>query len=158
MTDYSLKPASAADKLWLDELRRDAYRDLFNATWGGWDEARHQRHFAETWQAGQISIIDVDGHRAGMLQVFELPQSTEVGEIQIHPDFQGAGLGTRVLNDVIAASKGLGKPVTLYLGLKNARAHKLYLRLGFRETGRSDTHIFMKHRQGGVTSTPRPDG
>ena len=58
---YRLIDASSADEAWLDGLRRRTYADLFNATWGGWDEARHVRQFSQSMQRGHISIIEVDG-------------------------------------------------------------------------------------------------
>lgn len=148
-TKYLLKPATDADMEWLDRLRRDVYRELFNATWGRWDETRHQRHFAESWESGHISIIEIDGQDVGMVQILESPQSVEVAEIQICPECQGQGLGTRVLSDVVDVAAKRKKPVSLYLGLKNLRAYDLYRRLGFRETGRSDTHVFMEHQLSG---------
>jgi len=42
---YSLRHATDADRAWLEELRRAAYKPLFDATWGDWDEDRHQRQF-----------------------------------------------------------------------------------------------------------------
>ena len=127
--DYSLRPATDVDKKWLDELRRQAYRELFHATWGRWDETRHQRHFAESWKSGRISIIEVEGQDVGMIQLHEEPQSVEIAEIQIWAEYQGLGLGTRVLKDIIESAVGRKKLVTLYLGLKNIRARDLYLRL-----------------------------
>ena len=145
--NYSLRLASSSDKAWLDALRREAYRDLFNATWGGWDEARHQRHFSESWKAGHISIIVSDEKPVGMIQLVESPESVQVAEIQILPEQQNHGLGARVLCDAIETASKCEKPVSLYLGLKNFGAYSLYKRLGFKETRRSDTHIFMIYRQ-----------
>lgn len=145
--DYSLRPATDAERKWLDELRRDAYRELFYATWGRWDEARHQRHFAESWKSGHISIIEVEAQDVGMIQIHEATQSIEVVEIQIRPEHQGHGLGTRVLKDIIGLAATRKKKVMLNLGLQNLRAYDLYRRLGFRETGRSDTHIYMEHQR-----------
>lgn len=139
-----------ADREWLDGLRRDAYRDLFEATWGHWDEARHRRHFSKSWRAGHISIIEVGERPVGMIQLIESPESLEIAEIQIHPEHQSRGLGARVVSDVIDNARNSEKPVSLYLGLKNFRALKLYARLGFEETARSGTHIFMEYRHGPV--------
>ncbi|NBC22667.1 MAG: GNAT family N-acetyltransferase [Gammaproteobacteria bacterium] len=143
--EHSLRPASEADKEWLDFLRREAYRDLFDATWGGWDEARHRRHFSEFWEAGGISTVTVDGQAVGVVQLFDSEGTVEIGEIQVLPERQKGGLGTRILMDVIERAKKEGKRASLYLGLKNQGAFRLYERLGFEETGRSDTHIFMTH-------------
>lgn len=145
---YKLRPATDADKAWLDCLRRKAYRDLFNATWGGWDEARHQRHFAEFWEAGDISIVLVSGEPVGVLQLFDSADSVEIGEIQVLPTHQNCGVGSRILSDVIEHANEKGKPASLHLGLRNEGAFRLYRWLGFEETGRSDTHIFMTHPVG----------
>lgn len=44
---YQLVLAVREDEAWLEQLRRAVYQELFLATWGGWDEARHLRHCAE---------------------------------------------------------------------------------------------------------------
>ena len=139
MTRLELIPAVEQDKHWLEQLRRAVYRDLFFATWGGWDEARHLRHSEGCWAQGSIQVVEVDGVRVGMLQLFELPDAVEVGEIQIAPEHQNKGIGSRLLRDTIARAHGEGKKVVLSTGLQNRRAFQLYLRLGFRHAGRTDT-------------------
>ena len=37
---YELRAATPEDVPWLNDLRREAYRELFNLTWGAWDEQR----------------------------------------------------------------------------------------------------------------------
>ena len=142
---YRLRDATSADRAWLEALRRSAYADLFDATWGGWDEARHSRQFSESVERGNISIIEVDGQRLGMVQLFEEAGALEVGEIQIHPRHQSRGLGTSVLLDVVSNARSRGCDVRLSVGLNNEKAIRLYARLGFFSVGRSDTHIHMKY-------------
>jgi ribosomal protein S18 acetylase RimI-like enzyme len=142
---YVLRFARDSDKGWLEQLRRLAYRELFYATWGHWDESRHQRQFADCWQRGRIQLVEIDGHPVGMLQLFESDELLEVGEIQIAPEHQGTGIGTRLLCDVIARARERDKDVVLSTGLMNLRAAGLYERLGFEETERSDTHIHSRY-------------
>jgi ribosomal protein S18 acetylase RimI-like enzyme len=141
---YVLEPATSAERSWLEQLRRDAYRDLFQATWGGWDEDRHQRHFNSSWEQGGIRIISLGGTRVGMLQIFEGPQSIEIAEIQIRPEFQNQRIGSRLMEDVASDARNKKKRVTLSTGLMNTGAIRLYLRLGFCEISRSDMKVFMK--------------
>ena len=49
---YQLVPASIEDEVWLERLPRDVYQELFMATFGGWDEARHERQFGECLNRG----------------------------------------------------------------------------------------------------------
>ena len=141
---YSLRPANDADRAWLDELRRAVYEPLFRATWGGWDEARHERHFAATWQQGRIQLIEVNGQRIGMIQLRQLDDCVEVGEIQVLPEYQNKGLGTQLLVEVIDRARQQGRDAILRTGLMNSGACRLYKRLGFEETERSDTHVHMR--------------
>lgn len=57
---YRIRDATSSDEVWLEDLRRRAYADLFDATWGGWDEARHSRQFSGSIKRGNISIIEVE--------------------------------------------------------------------------------------------------
>jgi ribosomal protein S18 acetylase RimI-like enzyme len=142
---YKLVPAVADDREWLEQLRRSVYRDLFFATWGSWDEARHLRHCDECWAAGSIYAIELEGSRVGMVQLFDLPDAVEVGEIQIAPEHQNKGIGTHVLRETVARAHVEGRKVVLSTGLQNRRAFELYLRLGFHHAGRTDTHNLLEY-------------
>ncbi|HSR43362.1 MAG TPA: GNAT family N-acetyltransferase [Longimicrobiales bacterium] len=142
---YRTRDAESADEAWLDGLRRRAYADLFAATWGGWDEARHSRHFADSMKRGNISIIEVEGTRVGMIQLLEHGDTVEIREIQIEPRHQARGIGTSVLVDVIAKASAQGREVRLSVGVKNEEAIRLYERLGFVTVGQSETHRHMRY-------------
>lgn len=144
-----LVPTIDADRPWLDELRRAVYHDLFLATWGGWDEDRHARHFQASWERGGIDAVEHEGVRVGMVQLSEHEDAIEIHEIQIHPSFQGRGLGSRLLNDILARVHAEQKKARLSTGLKNTRAVSLYHRLGFVEVETTETHIHMESRPGG---------
>lgn len=142
--NIQLQPSTAADKPWLEKLRRAAYSDLFVATWGGWDEDRHQRHWTSCIEKNHISIIKRDDTYVGMVQVIEEEASIEVAEIQILPEFQDKGIGTLVLTDIVKDAHSNQRPVTLSVGKKNNRAIALYQRLGFELTEETNTKIYFK--------------
>lgn len=138
--NHRLIDAQTDDEAWLEQLRRDVYQELFVATWGGWDEARHVRHFAECWRLGHIRIVTVDGVRVGMIQLFDTADAIEVGEIQIAPNHQNRGIGAALLRDTMARAGRARRAVRLSVGLKNDGALRLYERLGMRHVARTDTH------------------
>jgi len=80
-----------------------------------------------------------------MIQVVESGDCLEVAEIQLLPERQRRGIGTRLLADVIDRAAAQRKDVTLSTGLMNAGAHRLYRRLGFEEVERSDTHVHFRY-------------
>ena len=150
--NYQLVAATRDDQQWLEQLRRSVYRDLFFATWGDWDEARHLRHCSECWDLGSIFRIEVDGRRVGMIQLFEQSDAIEVGEIQIAPPYQCRGIGSQLLRDTVREAQTRGKKVSLGTGLENHRAFSLYQRLGFDHVGQTETHNLFEFPLGRVPS------
>jgi ribosomal protein S18 acetylase RimI-like enzyme len=148
--NYQLVATAEDDRQWLEQLRRSVYRALFFATWGNWDEARHLRHCSECWDQGSIFCVEVGGVRVGMIQLFEHPNSIEVGEIQIAPPHQGRGIGSQLLRDTVRDAHSRGKKVSLATGLKNYRAFSLYQRLGFDHVGQTETHNLFEFPVGRV--------
>ncbi len=142
--NIQLQPSTVEDRSWLEELRRVAYLDLFVTTWGGWDEARHQRHWASCLDKGHISIIKLDGAYAGMVQVLEDKESVEIAEIQILPEFQCKGIGTQLLAEIVEGAHSNRRSATLSVGKKNGRAIALYRRLGFVVMKETDAKIYFK--------------
>jgi ribosomal protein S18 acetylase RimI-like enzyme len=139
-----LHPSAPEDRPWLEELRRVVYLDLFIATWGGWDEDRHQRHWAAFLENGNIFMIKVDGVDAGMVQILEQQEAIEIAEIQILPAYQRRGIGRQVIRDVVSKAHSNRKAATLSVGLKNSRAIKLYRSLGFTEVGKTEAKLYFE--------------
>jgi ribosomal protein S18 acetylase RimI-like enzyme len=142
---YCLIPASRADEAWLEQLRRAVYLELHFATWGQWDEARHARHCSECLERGGIFCVEIDGERAGMIQLIEHADAIEVAEIQMAPPYQGRGIGSALLRDTVRRAHAGGRRVVLSTGLQNHRAFALYRRLGFRHVGKNDTHDLLEY-------------
>lgn len=143
---YSLRPAAAEDEAWVEALRRSVYHDLMVRTFGAWDEPRHARHHAACWARGNILVVEVDGHRVGMIQLHETSGTVVIHEIQMRPSEQRRGLGTRLVRDTQARAHASGRSVQLSVALKNDGALRLYSRLGFDEVGRTDSHRQLESR------------
>ncbi|BAJ02836.1 GNAT family N-acetyltransferase [Shewanella violacea] len=62
-------------------------------------------------------------------------------QIQIHPDFQGQGLGKKVMQQVLTKAKNKAVELTV---LKDNPALKLYQRLGFIITGEDEFEYHMQ--------------
>jgi ribosomal protein S18 acetylase RimI-like enzyme len=65
--------------------------------------------------------------------------SLYVSVLAVAPDARGTGVGSRLLERVVAAAGRLGRSVCLDVGLDNTDAIRLYERLGFRRTRLRET-------------------
>ena len=82
----------------------------------------------------------VDGLAVGLLRVSERESALFIDQVEIVPDYQDRGIGTALINDLLAR----GRPVELGVLKVNDDARRLYERLGFRVTGETETHYNMR--------------
>jgi ribosomal protein S18 acetylase RimI-like enzyme len=139
------RPAVESDWDFFRRCHHAAYREAAERQFGPWDEARQDRFAESSWREATFEILLCDGQPCGYTCVEERADDLHVREIVVHPDFQNRGVGTTVLRQTIERACARGVPVRLGTFLVN-RAAELYRRLGFRETGRTATHILFEWR------------
>ena len=137
-----LRSAAEDDREFLWEVHRTALRLPVEATWG-WDEAFQFKYFAEHFATSDRFIASVDGVDAGVLHFAIKGDHLFLATVALLPEHQGRGIGTALLNLVLAEGRRHNLPVRLQV-LKVNRAVKLYERLGFEIYGESETHLHME--------------
>ena len=139
---YTLRPSTPEDADFLRDAHHRGLRDPVEATWGTWDAALQER-FADEWLATATpQVVMVGGEPAGYLEVEQRPTQVHVANIVLVPEVQGRGIGTRILQDVIADATARRLPVHLQV-MKGNPARELYERLGFRRIGETAFHTQM---------------
>jgi ribosomal protein S18 acetylase RimI-like enzyme len=141
--DWTLRPATSADRDFLFDLNRAAFRTYVEATWG-WDENRQIAFFDERFDPARSQIIQSDGVDIGELIVEEHRGEIYLARIALLPEWQSRGIGSSIVLSLLARADATGMPVVLEVLHSNPRAARLYEELGFRPTGRSYTHVYMR--------------
>jgi ribosomal protein S18 acetylase RimI-like enzyme len=95
-----------------------------------WDEQEQRSSFTARWKLEEVRMISVDGNDVGWLQFTELPAEIRLQKFLILPRYRRSGIGSEVLNQLLATWKPTGKKIVLRV-LKNNPARRLYERLGF---------------------------
>jgi ribosomal protein S18 acetylase RimI-like enzyme len=122
-----------------------------------WPEAEKQQfvhsQFAIQRQAyrqqapqAEWSIIEYEGQPVGRLIVEQRPHELGLMDVALLPDYRGRGLGTHVIQEVMERAARLGLPMRLYVEVDNARAQRLYERLGFRRLSETGMHLHLEWR------------
>ena len=110
---------------------------------GTWDQAEQDRFFESDWSGGEFEILEWDGERCGYVCIEESATDVHIREIVVAPAYQNSGVGTTVVTDAIERARRRGVPVVLGT-LHENRAAVLYRRLGFTETGATNTHTLFR--------------
>lgn len=146
-----LRPATEDDRRFLRQLHHRCYRRWVEETWG-WDDADQDRRFDAAWTTAGCFVVDLNGTPIGALRTSRRRDHLFIDDIEIDPDHQGRGIGTRLLRRVLADAESSGRAVRLQV-LRNNPARRLYERLGFRVDGSNDTHYLMQRPPSGRGSS-----
>lgn len=99
--------------------------------------------FEQQWEPTQVRILIVDGRDVGWIQSSTRDGEFFLAQMFVDGPFQGRGIGTQTINQLIAEAGGSGQAVCLGVAKIN-RARRLYERLGFRITGEDERKFYMK--------------
>ena len=125
------------------QTKKDAYKTYVEVCWGPWNDAEQRRYFDsfinsvcdDTW------IIQLNGVNIGFYNGVTLEDgSYEIGNICIIPEYQGKGIGTQVLKDIMDMHKNQDLHIQYF---KQNPVGKLYKRLGFVPNGETEYHYQM---------------
>lgn len=138
----TVRPATDSDLTALFDLHRAVFREHIEKIWG-WDESWQRANFAAEFACTATSVFEHGGRIIGYVQILDKEDRIHVQNIAISHEYQGKGVGSRILKKLQLQAAARQVPLQLGAFRTNTLAQKLYERLGFRRTGATDTHIEM---------------
>jgi ribosomal protein S18 acetylase RimI-like enzyme len=142
--DLYIRPARATDYDWLLDLHHTVYRELIIEEFGYWDDDEEFGLFLQAWETKNIEIIMQQDVAVGMFIVLPQPDYLWLDEIQIDPQYQNQGIGSTIIARLIVRARKLNLPLRLRVLHANKGAHRLYLKLGFRQISCVEHHTVLE--------------
>ena len=152
-SQISLRPATSDDRGL--QYRAYAASHVHEFALAGWDEAQfdaflsmqfsiRERAYALQFPTAEYSIIMFDGEPAGQIIVDRSEKAISLTDIALLPEFQGKGIGSRLISDLQAEACDSGRMMILSVERSNTAAKRLYDRLGFVVVGESEFNLEME--------------
>lgn len=88
-------------------------------------------------------VIEYDNVQVGRLRIVRPGNEIHIAGIQVHPKYQGKGIGSQVIRAMMKDAKEKKWPLTLEVEKDNPDAKRLYIKLGFEVTKDRGDREFM---------------
>lgn len=148
----TLRPATEADRDFLLALYASTREEELRVVpWSEEERAAFLRqqfdaqdlHYREHYPGATLDVICDDGVPIGRFYVYRGGSELRLMDIALAVPACGRGIGTRLLEELLAEAALARKPVTLHV-LPWSRSRGLYERLGFRPVEQRGAYLFME--------------
>jgi ribosomal protein S18 acetylase RimI-like enzyme len=148
----ALRPVGAKDDEFLRRLYASVRDDeLALVPWGDSEKEAFLRqqfdaqdaYYREHYDGATFDVIEVDGEPAGRLYVARWEDEVRIMDIALRPEHRGAGIGTRLLRQLLDEGARTGKRVSIHVEKQN-RALRLYERLGFASVADRGVYLLLE--------------
>ncbi|MAV90452.1 MAG: hypothetical protein CL676_03460 [Bdellovibrionaceae bacterium] len=147
---YALDKVCVDDYEFLKTVHHVTLKPHVEKIWG-WDELVQDSYFKNGFHPDHIQIIFYEGIPIGYLELTQEESIVTIANILILPRFQGFGIGSKIINDLIERNIASGLITKLGVFKINTRAKKLYESLGFQIQSETETHFVMIY--GGINDS-----
>ena len=141
--EINLVPYTDDDYEFVYEVKKNAYKKYVEECWGAWLEEDQRTYFEKFINTVKNNgFVIMDGDKKIVFYNGEVLDNGnyEVGNICIIPEYQGKGIGTKILKDKLEENKDRDIEIQYF---KQNPVGKLYERLGFVPSRETEYHYQM---------------
>ncbi len=144
------------DQRFIEKLYRSTREKELNLT--NWpEEVKHSfiimqltaqlADYKSKYPGATFQVILYKKKQAGRLYLWESKNDIHIIDISLLPEFQGKGIGNKILKELINSARQKSKMVSLYV-IRDNPAKRLYQRLGFKKVSDNNMHEYMECHPG----------
>ena len=142
MLAYFLRPAIESERARIFETYRETVGPYIAQAWG-WDDDYQLGSFWKHHPFGEFQTIRVGDSMAGGLHLEQDSADLFIRMLFLAPEFQGRGIGTKLVGDLHSVAQDSGKGLSLKV-IRTNPARRLYERLGFLVSNEDDSSLDMR--------------
>ena len=139
----TLRQATAADAGFACGVVDRTIRIYAEQTFESWPVAEAHARTTGDAAAGRLQIMELDGQSIGIMKVERIDTHIQLHQLFILPEYQRRGIGSELLENLLAEGRASGLPVRLRV-LRVNPAKRLYERHGFRVTSEEPERFYME--------------
>ncbi|MFD2178333.1 acetyltransferase [Veronia pacifica] len=142
MEIYKARLGNNTDFEFLYQVKVAAEYDAINQVFG-WDEELQRTIHLDDWEQGKPNIISIDGQKVGSYLLLDKGEYFYFCRFFLLPEFQGRGIGSKILSECLTLAGLKNKPVRLCF-LQGNKVERLYRKFGFNVYGEDKQFVYME--------------
>ena len=111
----------------------------------GWDEQWQENDFSAQFDPNSIIVVHKERELVGYSHVENRDTQLYIRMLVVHPHYQRRGIGSKLVESVIASGKQQPRHIGLEVFKINDEAKKFYERHGFNVEGETPSSYVMAH-------------
>lgn len=152
LAEITLRPASEADSEFLlrvyassrsEEMARVPWSEEQKRTFLQMQYSSQTQHYRAEHPAATHEIICLNSVPAGRLYLDRSGDAFHILDITVIPEFRNSGIGTGLLQRIMAEAQSNGRPLTIYVESFNPSL-RFFERLGFEKVGEQGFHWLLR--------------
>jgi len=143
MPPHTLRAATSEDAEFLYSVAEVHFRSLVESQGKRWAVQRMREKCMQDASSPSTSIIQVGGADAGFLKFEVEATAVMIDALLLLPEYQGRGVGSLMLDRVLAQARAAALPVRLSVYTANP-ARAFWEKHGFKVKGEVDQHTQME--------------
>ncbi len=150
----TFRPIGPADEAFLrrlyastreDELSQVQWKEGERAAFVEQQFTAQHRYYQQTFKNASFDLLLLGGEPAGRLYIDRRDDEIRVIDIALLAQHRGSGVGSDLMNDILAEAQEVGKPVRIHVERFNP-ALRFYHRLGFEQVEDQGVYYLMEWR------------
>ena len=141
---YTYRKAEQTDRESIFKLYRLVMQGYVSEIWG-WDEQWQENDFSAHFDPNSIIVVNKERELVGYSHVENRDTQLYIRMLVVHPHYQRRGIGSKLVESVIASGKQQPRHIGLEVFKINDEAKKFYERHGFNVEGETPSSYVMAH-------------
>lgn len=138
-------PITADDFQFGYDIRKLTMEEHIRKTYGEWNETKQMASCKKHFSLEHRFLIKYLDKKIGWLMCEENEKNIDLCQIFIHPEYQGKGIGSKIINNLIIIAKDKNKEIILDVLKSNYKAKEFYLKLGFKVYNETEHEYYFKY-------------
>jgi ribosomal protein S18 acetylase RimI-like enzyme len=143
--DIKIVPITLGDFQFGYDIRKLTMEEHIRKAYGEWNEVKQMESCKKHFSLEHRFVIKYLDKKIGWLMFEENETNIDLCKIFIHSKFQGKGIGSKIINNLIIIVKDKNKVIILDVLKSNYRAKEFYLKLGFKIYNETEHEYYFKY-------------